>query len=271
MTCLVLLSCPSSLFAAVNFVCQRFEHTQLQDKVKKVVDIWKKSGTFSSEAMRPCYARLSGEVPETDVKVKNPHSKRQCLLSSIPCFVPQVDRKLVWSATLSISHCTSLCGDVGRQSMLSQPPYASEPLPAPLKVVDPRYTEHARTAFERRNVDRLATQQACQRHLMSTSWRAWADQTASQKQFLVVSQYHTPASVCATEIMNVKLRRYSPLLFYPTLNVVATFAAAISCFGDDCATWAMHAIYAEFLSMTTPHHNCVHFDVLRYTFCGTLP
>jgi len=211
------------------------------------VDIWKKSATFSPEALRPCYARLSGEVPETDTKVKNLHSKRQCLLSSMPCFVSRIDRKLVWSATQSNSPWQFYRDPVAQQLVPSQSTYASGPLLAPLKVVDPRYTalctEHARSVFKRCNT----ADSRFQRHVMGT-WcllygRILADQTASQKQFLVISQYHTPASVCATETMNVKLRRYSPLLFFPTSQCRCNICRRNSlCFGDDCKTSAMRGV-----------------------------
>lgn len=186
--------------------------------MKKVVDIWKKSATFSSEALKPCYARLSGELPEADAKSKKNHAKRQCPLSSIPWNELGEGRMLCWSAT----RIGYRCGDPYIAAMGSTRPSLAahvnerSPLLRPLKVVDGEgHCSWSSCSIVQRWLS-YRPERLVIRILTASIRMVKADQTASRKQFLVVSQYHAPTSVCATETLNVKLRRYSPLFSYPT-------------------------------------------------------
>lgn len=66
------------------------------------MDIWKKSATFSSDALKPCYARLSGEMPETDHKATRSHAHRQFLSLARLCLYKTATAFSVWSVPFEI-------------------------------------------------------------------------------------------------------------------------------------------------------------------------
>lgn len=231
-----------------------------QDKVKKVVDIWKKSSTFSSEALKPCYARLAGEVPDANATGRTSQPDRQfpLFISLRSAFVQ--GNEVVWSAPVNRSAAVNQSILLPLQAACSQlaPTFAlRRALQSllPLKVNRLRCNSMGIQLVAAHYSKCRATHGQVSSISGNTSAKLGAGQTASHIQILVVIQYQTPISVCATEVLNVRLRRYSPLLSSAFSISLQPLPLQFFCFGDYCAPLAVlppMGIIAGILRMQQP-------------------
>lgn len=191
-----------------------------QDKVKKVLEIWKKSSTFSSEALKPCYARLEGETVVADPKTHKSNSHRQYPLLIISGHMAKAIA--VWSARPQRLYRTNVESvvplSVRRNAPRRQVPWLSRALftqggfeaASELQVIAwPAHSGWAVPAAIRSHAD---------------GWCIPAQKRRTRQQakghILVVSQYHTQHPVYVQQRLSTGLlRRYPPPFFSINSNL----------------------------------------------------